>query len=243
MFRKSLSTNILLLKIVGAWPYNDFNKLASFAYLSFTICFFLVPVSCFPLLYIYLNETKDLIQISQTAFMSCELTLIMPKLVALLLDHRKLRTAVSYWDEQNVYLMMPPGTEEIIIKTARYAKITCKWFTWLCVMGATTWATKPFQDLSKRKLPTDLWLPFDPFKNDFRYALTYLHSYAGKYYLIASFKIKLVLFPNCVARVCIFNMRVSYLNEKIDNINMQMFYKLFQVVSYVQYRTLQWTQC
>lgn len=47
-------------------------------------------------------------------------------------------------------------------------------------MGATTWATKPLQNLERKTLPADIWLPFDPFQTKVIYALTYLHSYAGE---------------------------------------------------------------
>lgn len=181
MFQKSLSMNIFILKLVGAWPRDSLSKLENLLYITFIVCFFLIPVSCFPLLYImYTNENTDLIKISQTAFMSCELSLIAPKLILLLLDHKKLRSAVCFWDTRRFYSTLPHKSDEIIAKTAKQTRTLCKSFTWLYALGAITWATKPFQNLSSRMLPADLWLPFDPFKNDVRYVLTYMHSFLGK---------------------------------------------------------------
>lgn len=182
MFQKSLCINIFLLKLVGAWPRNCFNKPANFAYLAFIVCFFLIPVSCFPLLYIYTNENRDLIKISQTAFMSCELTLIAPKLIHLLSRHEKLRAVVCYWDAYSLDSVVSTRTNEIVSEMARKTRKLATWFTLLCALGAITWAAKPFQDLSSRTLPADMWLPFDPFKNDVRYVLTFLHSTVGKIY-------------------------------------------------------------
>lgn len=180
MFHQSLSANIFLLRVVGAWPREYLNKPANFAYLAFIVCFFLVPISCFPLIHIYLSENKDLIKISQTAFMSCELLLIPMKLIALLLDYEKLRTAVCYWDTAMFYSAPSHKTQKLIAIMSKQTTRMCKCYTWLCALGAITWATKPMQNLSKKTLPADLWLPFDPFKNDFRYVLTYLHSSVGK---------------------------------------------------------------
>lgn len=161
------------MKVVGAWPRNSFNKPANFAYLAFIVCFFLIPVSCFPLLHIYFNKNTDLIKISQSAFMSCELTLIAPKLIYLLFNHEKLKEVVCYWDSHTA---APLKTNKM---TQQARKLTT-WFTLLCASGATTWAAKPFQNLGSRRLPADMWLPFDPFKNDIRYVLTFLHSFVGK---------------------------------------------------------------
>lgn len=179
MFQESLNLNISLLKLVGAWPRSFLNQLENSVYLAFIVCFFLIPVSCFPLLYIYLNENTDLTKISQTAFMSCELTLIAPKLVYLLIHHAKLRDAVCYWDIRNFYARPPPRTNEIIGEMTIHARKLAKWFAILCASGAITWATKPFQNLSDKTLPADLWLPFDPFADDVRYVLTFLHSSVG----------------------------------------------------------------
>lgn len=181
MFQKSLNINIFLLKLVGAWPRNYCNNFLNIAYLTFIVCFFLIPVSCFPLLHIYLNENTDLIKISQTAFMSCELTLIAPKLIHLLFHHQKLRPMVSYWDTHIFYTTDAPlKTNKITLEVAKKVRKLTTWFTLLCAFGAITWATKPFQNLSSRTLPADIWLPFDPFKNDVLYSLTFLHSSIGK---------------------------------------------------------------
>lgn len=180
MFERSLSINIRLLKLVGAWPQSYLNKLGHFAYLTFIVGLFLIPVSWFPLLYIYLNENTDLTNISQTAFMSCELALIAPKLVYFLFDHERLKSVVYYWDSNIYYTIPPTRTNEIIEKTIKHARKLTTWFTLLCACGAITWATKPFQDLSSRSLPADIWLPFDPFKNDVRYIFTFLHSTIGE---------------------------------------------------------------
>lgn len=177
MFQKSLNLNIFLMQLVGAWPKNSFNKPANFAYLTFIVCFFLIPVSCFPLLHIYLNANTDLIKISQSAFMSCELTLIAPKIIYLLFNHEKLRKVVCYWDSHTEITSLK--TDKMI----KQAKKLTMWFTLLCASGATTWAAKPFQNFSARTLPADMWLPFNPFKNDVRYILTFLHSFVGKFYV------------------------------------------------------------
>lgn len=184
MFERSLSTNICLLRLVGAWPQVYLSRFGNYAYLAFIISFFLIPVSYFPLLYIYLSDNVDLVRISQTAFMSCELMLIAPKLIIVLVNHRKLKAVVRYWDIKHFYSLPPLGSKEIIFKTTKQAKEICRWFSCLCAFGAITWAAKPLQNLSCRMLPADMWLPFDPFKDNIRFALTYCHSFLGKIWLI-----------------------------------------------------------
>lgn len=170
-----------MLKIVGAWPRDYLNKTGNFTYLAIIVGFYLIPVSCFPLIHIYLNENTDVIKISQTAFVSGELALIAPKLIHLLIIHKKVKSVVGYWDMQDYYTVAPSNSNEIIAEALKEASQLTIWFTALAVSTATTWAIKPLQDLNNNKrLPADMWLPYDPFQNNFVYAITFLHFGIGK---------------------------------------------------------------
>lgn len=175
-----------MLKIVGAWPREYFNTIANYAYLTFIVGLYLIPVSCFPLLHIYLNENTDLVKISQTAFVSGELALIAPKLIHLLIIHQKVKSVVGYWDVQNFYTVAPSKSSSVIADALKEASQLTIWFTALAVATATTWAIKPLQDLDNKRLPADMWLPFDPFQNNIIYAITFLHFGIGKQNLVCN---------------------------------------------------------
>ncbi|XP_023030097.2 odorant receptor Or1 [Leptinotarsa decemlineata] len=158
----SLRYNLLIMKTVGIYPYNDWPKIfkiyANFFYLIFTI-----PTPILILVNFILMEEKTLERICDSAFLGAQLGTLLVKLWPFKSNPEAIKRTVKALNQEifNSYRQ----DQECIVKSA----IKEYNFIFLGVISASgvsfvTWFGKIFFYEEKR-FPLEIWLPFDAFED------------------------------------------------------------------------------
>lgn len=178
-FREALHINIVILKMVGAWPV--LSGVRKTAYMLCFILFSFIPFIVLPIIRIYTNGNKDLVQLTKDICVPFEVMLIPPKLISLYRNHHKLKEIVEYWDTRGDLLLFWSAKQKLMLETTTKVAIKIyRTFSIFCMFGAVFFITKPLQ-YKYKTLPLDLWLPFNPFQNNFVYLVMLLYQAFCKY--------------------------------------------------------------
>lgn len=195
-FAKALKVNIFVLKAIGAWPMFDRTK--NIAYIIFVIVIYFTPFTILPVISIYMDGHKDLVNITKNTFIPFEVLFIPLKIISLYRNHDKLKEVVEFWDtvENKFKLVRSRKQEKIVEETIKFAVKIYWYYTGFCLLAVVVFATKPLQ-YDHKTLPLDAWLPFDPFSNVFVYAFVVVYQiicmYLHIHISVKVFLIKLVL--------------------------------------------------
>ncbi|KAG5874078.1 hypothetical protein JTB14_033427 [Gonioctena quinquepunctata] len=176
LVQDSFKYHILLMKLLGLYPLDNFPRLfplyAYFCYFCFTIPF--PPLATIKL--IVLKE-KDMSKICDSLSLILEVGVMVLKLLPFKRTPYKITRSIFYLDNP-VFNKNIQEQEYIIRGTVTTCRRIFLIFLCSCMTSLTTWSLKVFF-YQERTLPTDVWLPFDPISDVRIYLTVFLFTFLG----------------------------------------------------------------
>lgn len=168
------------MKLVGSWPIERLSTSTRRIYTLFVFAFFLIPASLFPAIYLFSVEEVDVIKVTQNGFLFAELMLVPIKLTSLIIHHDQLKRATAFWNNLQLNAHVH-RKNQIIMETTAATERQFKAYVILILITCIGFSAKPLQNTEIKSLPIETWWPYDPFRNNFTYVLTYVNLSVGKF--------------------------------------------------------------
>lgn len=173
---KSFGVHLRILQILGMFPTRRFTKLYT-VYTYFMYYIVITPIPILVIINLLLKKHVDIVQISDNAFLTCQMACLSVKLIPFL------RNIEAIWKtldmlEQPLFTTSTQRQEKIINECIKTCKRNCWLFFVFCVLSLISWATKPIVQEGK-KLPLEIWVPVDFATNTKVYCFTYIYVVLG----------------------------------------------------------------
>ncbi|RZC40935.1 7tm 6 domain containing protein, partial [Asbolus verrucosus] len=171
-------TTLRIMRILGLYPLQRHKKLYTlYAYVVY--CFLTVPVPTLATVYLFTAENVTLAQISDNAFLICQLGCFIAKFLPFMRNADKIRRSI-YMLESPIFLNCTKKQEAILNEHIRI----CRRNAWLNLIlvsfSVGSWAIAPFvRNKNTYQLPLHVWLPYNATSNAKTYFTTYFCVIAG----------------------------------------------------------------
>ncbi|XP_064212292.1 odorant receptor Or1-like [Tribolium castaneum] len=174
--KPSFRIHLTLMQILGFYPTRSYKKLYKL-YAYFVYCFLTIPVPTLATVYLLVEDNIDLLQLSNSGFLICQIGCFIAKFVPFWKKPEKIKRSI-YMLENQIFTNHAPEQCKIIDDCIRICNRDC-WLNLALVLSAlTSWAVTPIAK-GISKLPVEMWLPYDVNKDDKTYYLTYLFVVTG----------------------------------------------------------------
>jgi hypothetical protein len=154
----SFGIHLAILRIFGMLPYQRFKRLYKI-YALFIYCVMITPIPLLVALNLFLQENGNLEQISDNAFLGCQMLCLITKLKPFICNTEEIRRSI-YMLECPLFVTHASRQEKFINDCVKICKRNCWLFLAFCVFSFVTWAIKPIVRGEKR-LPLEIWFPVD----------------------------------------------------------------------------------
>ena len=166
------------MRILGHYPTRKHQTLYKI-YAYFVYCVFTIPVPTLASVYLLTEKNVDLAQLSDSAFLICQVGCFIAKFVPFWKNSDKIRQSI-YMLEEPIFSQHSPKQETILSECVRICSRNCWLNLSLVAMAFASWSTAPFaRNMGAYNLPIKVWLPYDFTVNEKIFYLTYLFVIAG----------------------------------------------------------------
>ncbi|XP_063911991.1 uncharacterized protein LOC135128842 [Zophobas morio] len=178
LVKKSFRVHLYVMRILGHYPTRKHQTLYKI-YAYFVYCVFTIPVPTLASVYLLTEKNVDLAQLSDSAFLICQVGCFIAKFVPFWKNSDKIRQSI-YMLEEPIFSQHSPKQETILSECVRICRRNCWLNLSLVAMAFASWSTAPFaRNMGAYNLPIKVWLPYDFTVNEKIFYLTYLFVIAG----------------------------------------------------------------
>lgn len=174
--KSSFSVHLTIMRILGFYPTCSYKKVYKM-YSYFVYCFLTIPVPTLATIYLLVEDHIDLLQLSNSGFLICQIGCFIAKFIPFWKHSKKIRDSI-YMLENSLFTNHTTKQNYIIDECIR----VCKRDFWLnmgLVLSAlTSWAITPIVK-GLFKLPVEIWIPYDFTKDSKTFYLTYFYVVTG----------------------------------------------------------------
>lgn len=179
LVKRSFRFHLIVMRTLGLYPPKRYRNLYKIhAYIMHI--FFIIPMPTLAAVYLLVTENVTLEQISDSAFLICQIGCFIVKLLPFINNHEQVRRTI-YHIEHPLFVMYSKKQEVMIIECIKICKRNCRIFLGCCLTTLTLWAIKPFL-LKECKLPLQIWWPFDITKGPKVYFPAFVYCVLGLYW-------------------------------------------------------------
>lgn len=170
LVERSFKYHLIILKILGLYPFDCCPKIYLPYAFTFYICF-TVTIPILALTSIFTTGEHDIEAISQKGFMIVELMALIVKVLPCKVNPEGTRRTM-YNLNRDIFNRQLPEQEFILTNCVRNCKYVLMIFFTTCFLAIMTWAVSPLM-YDERRFPFSVWLPYEPFENTKIYLASY----------------------------------------------------------------------
>ncbi|KAJ8943464.1 hypothetical protein NQ314_009746 [Rhamnusium bicolor] len=180
--QKSFGTNIMFMKLVGLYPYDAFPKI----YTLYAYTFYAVFTAPTPLLAIYYYIDKretDIKKIVEGIYMTAQIAVLLIKLLPFKNHPQRTRKTIESLNK-DIFLNHLPEQKHIIDGAVEVCRKMYSLFFSFCAGCLILWPIRVLVH-DERRLPLELWLPFNPLEDFKVYLSVFLYIMLGTFEAIS----------------------------------------------------------
>nr|UTN00930.1 odorant receptor [Semanotus bifasciatus] len=176
LVKLSFRYNILIMKVLGLYPYDSWPRV----YIIYAYIFYIMftwPPPVLPLIDLIVSRETDIAKICDSGFIISQLGILIVKLLPLK-NHPENTKRTIYTLHDDIFNNYTPEQKHFEDDAVQTCRRNFFIFLTFCLGSLFTWPLKVLF-YEERRFPIEVWLPFNPFEDDTVYYSVFLWLFVG----------------------------------------------------------------